>query len=140
MDLREQYPRSPKETLAGLIFLPRMIDKARAHKRETLGEYVFPCPMDKLLLKLLDASEEDFADRAADENDASIGEWAEKILRSRSPEEIDRTNRTLLEKKPDTEEKKKRFIELRNGIDASREDITTWIELMDLEEGRAVPR
>ena len=30
LDLRRQLPRGPRETLAGLAFMPRTIDKLRA--------------------------------------------------------------------------------------------------------------
>src|SRR5580700_8198290 len=41
MDLTNDFPRSPRETLMGIPMLPRTIDKARALLSATLGEYVF---------------------------------------------------------------------------------------------------
>ncbi|MBI5777374.1 MAG: DUF5069 domain-containing protein, partial [Nitrospirae bacterium] len=44
MDLRKNYPRSPREKLAGYVHLPRMIDKCRASLAGTEGDYIYPCP------------------------------------------------------------------------------------------------
>jgi mannose-6-phosphate isomerase-like protein (cupin superfamily) len=38
------------ETLGGYLWLPRMIDKARAKQADTLGRFVHPCPVDRTLL------------------------------------------------------------------------------------------
>jgi hypothetical protein len=40
---------------------------------------------------------------------------------------------------PDTEEKLAYFVKTRHAIDATRTDITTWADLLDLEEKRHVP-
>ena len=61
MDLTRTYPKSPKETLLGLVHLPRMIDKAKAFKENNLGEYIYPCPLDKLLLNFFIVDYEEFA-------------------------------------------------------------------------------
>ena len=39
--------------------LPRMIDKARAYNSKTLGEYIFPCPLDKIILEFLNTDYEE---------------------------------------------------------------------------------
>ncbi|NDE08412.1 MAG: DUF5069 domain-containing protein, partial [Chloroflexi bacterium] len=39
MDLRTRRPRSPYETVGGIRFLPRTIDKMRAEIAGTSGEY-----------------------------------------------------------------------------------------------------
>ena len=40
MDLTRDAPRSPYESLGGIVFVPRAIDKGRADLAGTLGEYV----------------------------------------------------------------------------------------------------
>lgn len=47
-------------TLEGYVWLPRMIDKARAKKAGTLGDAVHPCPVDRRTLKHLGVDYEDF--------------------------------------------------------------------------------
>ena len=45
-------------------------------------------------------------------------------------------NNKLLKGQPDNPEKWESFHEILNNIDSSRTDITTWVDLIDLEEGR----
>jgi mannose-6-phosphate isomerase-like protein (cupin superfamily) len=47
-------------TLDGYVWLPRMIDKARASRAGTLGDAVHPCPVDRRTLKHLGVSFDDF--------------------------------------------------------------------------------
>jgi len=44
MDLSKAFPRSPKQEMAGLVHLPRIIDKGRAYKENKLADYIFPLP------------------------------------------------------------------------------------------------
>ncbi len=48
MDLTRSFPRSPWLALDGYTWLPRLIDKARAHLAGTLGDYHYgdTAPMD----------------------------------------------------------------------------------------------
>lgn len=51
LDLTRDVPRSPFETLEGYAWLPRLIDKARAHAAGTGGDYTpYPCPGDRHFL------------------------------------------------------------------------------------------
>ena len=50
IDLTTAEPRGMDETLGGYVWLPRMIDKARAKLAGTIGTYVHPCPVDRTLL------------------------------------------------------------------------------------------
>ena len=49
-DLTKEYPRSPRETLAGYVIAARMLDKCRAVLAGTAGEYHFDCPLDNQFL------------------------------------------------------------------------------------------
>ena len=50
-DLTKEFPRSPLEELNGLPWLPRLIDKVRALRADTLGDYTpFPCGGDRHFL------------------------------------------------------------------------------------------
>ena len=40
MDLSREFPRSPKQKIAGLVQLGRMIDKGRAYKEKRLADYI----------------------------------------------------------------------------------------------------
>jgi hypothetical protein len=51
MDLREHSPRRWSESLAGLIWLPRLIDKVRAFQAGTLGTYAYPSALDRSFMR-----------------------------------------------------------------------------------------
>jgi hypothetical protein len=51
-------------TLDGYAWLPRMIDKARADRAGTIGEFIYPCPIDRACLARLRVEAETFADIA----------------------------------------------------------------------------
>ena len=134
MNLTKTFPRSPKEKIAGLVHIPRMVDKARAFNGKTLGEYIFPCPLDKIILDFLKITAEEFALKVDEKLDLSF--WIEEKSQEFEPKNKDEINCNILGRKPDTEEKIKEFVKLRNEIDVSRTDIQTWVDLIDLEEGR----
>ena len=46
----------------------------------------------------------------------------------------------MLARGPSTPEKQASYNRLRDAIDPSRTDLTSWSDLQDLEEGRLVPR
>ena len=53
-------PRSPRETLLGIPWLARAVDKGRMAQNGSLGDYEFPCPADAFILGLLGLPPEDF--------------------------------------------------------------------------------
>jgi hypothetical protein len=76
MDLRRQFPRSPRELLAGYVHLPRMLDKCRATINDTQGEYLYPCPMDQLLLDFTGITAEQFIEAVKQaSSDEKLVEW-----------------------------------------------------------------
>ena len=146
MDLRTHYPRSVREKLAGHVHLSRMIDKCRAVLAGTQGEYIYPCPMDKRLLEFSGITPEQFTeavkgrtDEARERSDNKIVEWFRKTTTPHSAAEIQQWNEMMLTRGPDTEEKWAYFRSQRDAIDPSRTDITSWADLLDLEEKRPVP-
>ena len=46
-DFTQHPPRSPRVRLGGYVHLPRLLDKARACAAGKLGEFIYPCPLDK---------------------------------------------------------------------------------------------
>ena len=136
MDLSKTFPRSPKQEMAGLVHLTRMIDKGRAYKESKLADYIFPCPLDKIILSFLRIDAEVFANMIIEKNDDQINDWAKKITNSKPQIALDLTNNQILERRPDSKDRFEYFNELRNKIDSSRTDVNTWAELIDLEEGR----
>ena len=136
MDLSRAFPRSPKQKMAGIVHLGRMIDKGRAYKEKKLADYIYPCPLDKIILDFFCIEADTFADMTIEKKDEEISNWAKELIKSKSPNELDLINKIILEKKPDSEDRLKYYNKIRDKIDSSRSDLTTWVDLLDLEEGR----
>jgi hypothetical protein len=51
MNLGQRPPRRWSETLAGMIWLPRLIDKVRAFQAGTLGTYAYPSALDQSFMR-----------------------------------------------------------------------------------------
>jgi hypothetical protein len=88
-DLRDgkEFPRSPREALAGYVLAARAVDKCRAVLVGWQGEYHSNCPLDKRWLKIAELSYDAFrllvATGATDEEIAAwIGEHAKKRSRA----------------------------------------------------------
>jgi hypothetical protein len=140
MDLRTSYPRSPREKLAGYVHLARMIDKCRAVLAGTPGEYIYPCPLDKRLLDFAGVAPEQFTAAVRATTDQAVADWFRKAAKPHSPAEIEQWNEAMLTRGPDTDEKREYFNKQRDTIDPARTDISSWADLLDLEEKRSVPK
>jgi hypothetical protein len=99
MDLTKSYPRPGHILLGGYPWLARCIDKARAYNEGTLGDYIYPCPIDKELLGELNFTGEELAEivdqSKTDEDvlehlglpventDPAVERWAKNFLNNR---------------------------------------------------------
>ena len=137
MDLTKEYPRSPREKLAGIVSLPRMIDKTRADAEGTLGEYDVDCPHDRPVLEFLGVDFATFAAKIKELNydDAAIEKWAQSRLQGRSPQEIAAFNTSRESWAPD-DHSREFFESMRESVAPGRRDITTWFALLDADEHR----
>ena len=136
MDLSKVFPRSPKQKMAGLVHLGRMIDKARAYKEKNLADYIYPCPLDNIILNFLCIEADTFANITVEKKEEEISNWVKELIKSKTPSDLVLINKIILEKKPDSEDRLQYYNKTRDKIDPSRSDVTTWVDLMDLEEGR----
>tara|TARA_Y100000588_G_scaffold77463_1_gene80738 strand:- start:267 stop:695 length:429 start_codon:yes stop_codon:yes gene_type:complete len=140
MDLSKVFPRSPKQKMAGLVHLGRMIDKARAFKEKKLADYIYPCPLDRIILNFLCIEADTFANITVKKKDEEISNWVKELIKSKTPKDLVLINKIILEKKPNFEDRLQYYNKIRDKIDPSRSDVTTWVDLMDLEEGRFPPK
>ena len=136
MDLTQEFPRGPREKMAGLVHIPRMIDKARAARQNTLGDYLYPCPMDKIMLEFLKVDSDTFQEKACNASEEDLSTWITLQCQNQSSEDKQAANLKILKSQPDNPEKWETFHKIRDELDSSRTDITTWVDLIDLEEGR----
>ena len=113
-----------------------VIDPGRAYKEKRLADYIYPCPLDKIILNFLRIDSDTFAKMVVDKKDDEIHTWVKEVTKSKSSREISFINKQILDRKPDSQDRLKYFNEIRDKIDPSRSDIITWVDLLDLEEGR----
>lgn len=142
MDLKTATPRSAKDKLVGLVSLKRVIDKAKAYNEGRLGEYDYDCPHDKPLFAFLGTNGDDFARKVRElGTDEAIASWVEsEFLSKKTPSEIANFNAERMRWHPDPGSPSAQYFDdLRKKIAPDRSEIVTWFDLLDLDEGRAVP-
>ena len=127
--------------LDGYVHLARMIDKCRAVLAGTEGEYIYLCPMDERLMEFSGIKADQFtAAVKANPSDEAVAKWFTRTAKVHSPAEVEAWNRMMLNRGPSAPDKQDYFNKLRDAVDSSRTDLTSWADLQDLEEGRDVPR
>jgi hypothetical protein len=141
MNLTTAVPRSPKEQLAGLVSLKRVIDKAKARNEGDLGEYDYDCPHDRPLFEFLGTNGNEFAQKVQElETDDAIANWVQtSFLSKKTPAEIEAFNASRMRWHPEPgSHSAEYFNNLREQIAPGRSDIVTWFDLLDLDEHRPV--
>lgn len=140
MDLTKEYPRSVRDKWQGVVQLARTIDKGRAKALGDIGEYHYNCPMDQAVFGFLGIDHERLLDSIRNaKSDAEIEAFTRPFVDAKSREEIERWNREWLSHEPQGESGKA-FQGLRAQIAPDRTDVTTWPDLLDIDEKRHVPR
>ena len=138
-DLTKEFPRSPRETLAGYVIAARAVDKCRAVLAGTAGEYHSGCPVDALFLDFAGITYEKFREFVATgATDAELAEWIQTNAKPRPRIEVIRWNNDL---------RGKRLGELPDGLQEYMEDyipkfvprnrpVYVFFDVYDLEEQR----
>jgi hypothetical protein len=141
IDLRTAPPRSPFATLAGIRWLPRMIDRARAQLAGTLGDYDFPTKVDGFLLEFFGIDVDTFVSEVAAA--ASDDDLAARLLARRDAATLARDREELNERisarsPVGDPEREQEFRERLLATGSARTDITTYFQLLALEEHHEV--
>jgi hypothetical protein len=140
MDLTTSYPRSVHDKLFGLVQIGRTTDKAKAAATGKLGEYHYNCPLDQAVFGFLGIDHEALLDVVKNaKSDAEIESYIKTFTDKKTPQEIEAWSREYVTHKPEGESLKY-FLELRNAIAPERTDVTSWPDLLDLDEKRSVPK
>ncbi len=141
MDLTRDVPRSAYESLGGIVFLPRAIDKARAEVAGSLGEYYSRTGYSATMFEFLGIDVDAFHEAIrAHETDAAMLGWVEANMTQRSPEEIAAWNAQMMNRVPTTPEAEARYRkQLEDTGQAHRTDLSRNFDRLDLDEGRDVP-
>ena len=136
VDLTAGPPRSARaRDIAGICGVARMADKGRAERAEKIGEYVYGdnSGQDIRILTFLGISADDFQEAAVNNpNDLEIGAWVLENC-GKSQDEIETFNQTLVNYGPN-ETTRERFEARCQEVDPTRTDITTWVELQDVDD------
>ncbi len=143
MNTTTAFPRSVHEKYLGIVQLARTIDKAKMAANGTIGEYHYNCPMDQALFaefgidskKLSDA----VSDVASNGRGPAVEAYVKPLVQKKTQLEIERFNRDTLGRTP-IGESLTAFNTLRAKVAPDRTDVTTWPDLLDLDEGRSVPK
>ncbi|GAC1657258.1 MAG: hypothetical protein NVS9B12_09290 [Vulcanimicrobiaceae bacterium] len=143
MDLTKSYPRSVRASFAGVAQLGRTTDKAHALLAGTLGEYHYFCSMVSAVLEFIGIDAVDYLQKVAVlKDDAKIEALARTEFTSKKTQsELDAWSEHWLATGPPAgSESEKYFLALRGQIAPSRTDVTSWPDLLDLDEKRDVPQ
>ena len=136
VDLTAGPPRSARaKDVGGICGVARMADKARAHRAEKIGEYLYgdDSGQDIRILAFLGISAADFQEAAVNNpNNLEIGAWVRENS-GKSQDEIDEFNDTLVNYGPN-EATRERFEARCQEVDPTRTDITTWVQLQDVDD------
>ncbi len=136
-DLSKEYPRSPRETLAGYVVAARMLDKCRAALANTAGEYHFDCPLDNQFLAFTGIHANDFkAFVATGANDTEVALWIGERSQVRERKEIIAWNNKMrCMRVCDMPMELQAFLEdyIPKFIPKSR-PVYVWFDVYDLEE------
>jgi hypothetical protein len=136
-DLTQRPPRSPRTRLGGYVLLPRMLDKGRAEIAGKNGEYHYNCPLDQHFVNFVKVDPAAMREQlAAGKGDGEILNWIhETASQKRTSWEIEQWSEYMLRRGPDSDaETRGYFGEMLGKISQTREDITTWGDLLDLDD------
>ena len=137
--LAKEFPRSPRETLAGYVHAARMLDKCRAVVAGTAGEYHYNCPLDRFLLDFTGIDAEAFkALVVTGADDAAVAAWITEHSRVSDRGEVVAWNNKMRDLRlSEMPLPLQSFLEdyIPKFIPANR-PVRVWFDVYDLEEGR----
>ena len=132
------YPRSGYDSVGGLVFLPRLLDKARLHAAGRLaGDYNLGTGYDARCCRLLGLAYDDLAAKAREEaDDAAVLAWCYEKGRRPSDDEIHYFN-TFMTKRGWRDEANEVLVRRlkENGLTADA-GVDTMFDYIEVDEGR----
>jgi hypothetical protein len=140
MDLTTSYPRSVHEKLFGLVQIARAVDKGKALAHGNVGDYHYNCPMDQAVFGFLGIDHEALLNQIKTKSDAEVEAYVKTFVDKKSPGEIEAWNQEWVKSGPSSDESQAYFNDLRSQVAPDRTDVTSWADLLDLDEKRSVPR
>jgi len=122
--------------LGGYVVLPRMLDKGRATVAGKHGEYHYNCPLDQRFLEFVGISAEPLKKQlAAGKSDTEILAWIQKNAKHHPTEaEVIAWSAYHEHRAPSDTDSREFFQETHAKIAPKRGDISTWFDLLDLDD------
>jgi hypothetical protein len=142
---RQAYPRSPKMLLGGIAHLGRLIDKIRLRNAGQILDYNYiTVGFDKYLVNFLGIDAKTFEQQVlAGGTDEELLVWVKVNGSKPSDQEIAQWTQGLLASGPKDEAARGRFqgrlqeIASKRGVPVSSlPSVTTWADVIELDEGR----
>ncbi|MEO8438976.1 MAG: DUF5069 domain-containing protein [Spartobacteria bacterium] len=136
-DLTQRPPRSPRCRLGGYVILPRMLDKGRATLAGKNGEFNYDAPFDQHIINFLGFDPAALLEQlGAGKSDGEILAWlAANATHQPAPSEIEQWSDYMVRRTPDSDAETLVFFFRRVGsFSKTREDIRTWMDLIDLDD------
>lgn len=139
------YPRSPKALLGGIAHLGRFIDKIRLRNAGKIQDYNYiTVGFDKYLVEFLQIDPKALEQRVlAGGTDEELLEWVRAHGRQLAEKEIAQWSQGLLARSPNDDAARQRFqdrlqdIAIKRGVPVSSlPPVTTWADVIELDEGR----
>lgn len=139
------YPRSPKIMLGGMAHLGRLIDKIRLRHAGQIPDYNYlTVGFDKYLLELLQINGEELEKRVLEGGtDEELVAWVRTHGRTLTEDEGRQWNDRILTGGPKDEAGRQRFqnrlaeVAAKRGVSVEQlPRITTWADVIELDEGR----
>lgn len=136
MDLTQRPPRSPRVRLGSFVLVPRILDKCRATLAGKHGEYKFNCPLDQQFFDYTQIDAEAF--KAEVKNGKGDGEMLAWIMQNAGCKMsiIDAVAWSNYQERrsPSDAETREFFTSLHKQAAPHREDISTWFDLLDVDD------
>jgi len=134
------YPRSPRETMAGWVHLPRFIDKIRLKRAGKLpSDYQenFTKGFDGMWLKAAGVNADDFIKMVEGSiTDGEVCDWVSRNVK-KTAVEIAAFNSFVLNRGSDDPEAKTRLEKRKGELGiAHRGDVLTFVDMIDADEKR----
>ena len=133
-DLTKFPPRSPRVRLGGYVILPRMLDKGRATVAGKHGEYHYACPLDQGFLDFVGIDAKALK-KELNKSDTEVLNWIQKNAKhKRGVPEILAWSAWQEQRAPDNPDSREYFNGLHKTDAPKRTDITTWFDVLDLDD------
>jgi hypothetical protein len=133
------FPRSPREMMAGWVYLPRLVDKIRLHlagKLATDYQPNFTKGFDEVWLKAAGISAEQFIEVVKNTiTDGQVADWVTKNVK-KSDAEKNEFNNFVLNRGREGESAERLKVRKKEAGLEQRNDIQTWVDVIEADENR----